>query len=338
MLTRSLSTLALVLVTSSGFAAEEPSPDTIRAAIRRAIPPMEAGIRGHSGQRDCFSCHHHAMGTIVATLGKDRGFEFDAAEVAESLDLAEAQLKRGAEVLKQGKPIGGGVTTVGYSLMTLDLGKRPANETTAAAIAFLLKSPANGDHWRASSNRVPSEGSDFTSTYVAIRGLKAYAPASEREKSEKLIAGAKKWLLDHPGRETEDRVFRLRGLHAAGATPEELKIAAETLVKAQRADGGWAQLDEGMESDAYATGTVLVALAQAGGIGTDDPAYRKGIAFLLKTQKPDGTWYVKSRTKVIVQKYFETGFPHGKDQFISIAATGWSTAALMLALPVEPKS
>ena len=31
--------------------------------------------------------------------------------------------------------------------------------------------------------------------------------------------------------------------------------------------------------------------------------------------------------------YFETGFPHGKDQFISTSATAWSAIALLLSLP-----
>ena len=30
-----------------------------------------------------------------------------------------------------------------------------------------------------------------------------------------------------------------------------------------------------------------------------------------------------------VQAYFESGFPHGKDQFISAAATNWATMALI---------
>jgi hypothetical protein len=41
---------------------------------------------------------------------------------------------------------------------------------------------------------------------------------------------------------------------------------------------------------------------------------------------------VVSRSKPF-QTYFESGYPHGKDQFISIAAAGWSTAALALAVP-----
>ena len=76
----------------------------------------------------------------------------------------------------------------------------------------------------------------------------------------------------------------------------------------------------------------MVALHQAGGLATDDPAYRRGVAFLLRTQKDDGTWFVASRSKPF-QPYFESGFPYGKDQFIAVAASGWAAAALGLALP-----
>jgi hypothetical protein len=91
-----------------------------------------------------------------------------------------------------------------------------------------------------------------------------------------------------------------------------------------------------MDSDAYATGTVLVALHQAGGLPTTDPAYQRGVAFLLKAQREDGSWLVRSRSKPF-QRYFESGFPHGKDQFISITASAWATTALALTCPPRPK-
>ena len=57
--------------------------------------------------------------------------------------------------------------------------------------------------------------------------------------------------------------------------------------------------------------------------------------FLLRTQCPDGSWHVKTRSKPI-QTFFDNGDPHGPDQFISIPATAWATTALALALP-EPR-
>ena len=86
-----------------------------------------------------------------------------------------------------------------------------------------------------------------------------------------------------------------------------------------------------LESDAYATGQALVALHEAG-MKASDPVYQRGVSFLLAAQHADGSWYVKSRSDAF-QPYFESGFPYSKDQFISMAATSWATAALALASP-----
>ena len=60
--------------------------------------------------------------------------------------------------------------------------------------------------------------------------------------------------------------------------------------------------------------------------------YRRGLEFLIKSQRDDGTWHIKSRSRPF-QTYFESGFPHGPGQFISSAGSGWATAALVLACP-----
>lgn len=83
-----------------------------------------------------------------------------------------------------------------------------------------------------------------------------------------------------------------------------------------------------MASDAYATGQALVALREAGTMAVTDPAYRRGVEYLLSTQLEDGSWYVRSRA-IPFQPYFESGFPHGLDQWISAAATNWATRALL---------
>src|SRR5262249_25046160 len=123
---------------------------------------------------------------------------------------------------------------------------------------------------------------------------------------------------------------RLWALKRAGSAAREVR-AAQGLLKAQRPDGGWAQRDA-MKSDAYATGSALVALHRAAGLATTDPAFRRGLKYLLASQLKDGTWHVRSRSRPF-QAYFESGFPHAKDQFISLAASGWASTALALALP-----
>ena len=54
------------------------------------------------------------------------------------------------------------------------------------------------------------------------------------------------------------------------------------------------------------------------------------IRSLLETQESDGSWLVHKRA-VSINGYVESGFPHGKFQFISYAGTCWATMALSYA-------
>ncbi|MCA9015683.1 MAG: hypothetical protein KDA77_10165, partial [Planctomycetaceae bacterium] len=132
---------------------------------------------------------------------------------------------------------------------------------------------------------------------------------------------------------TEERVFQLRSFLILEVDETATQTAIEALLKLQRDDGGWSQLPE-MTSDAYATGTVLVALLRSDQITADHRAVRQGIQYLLNTQQPDGSWHVTTRAKPF-QTYFETGYPHSKDQFISVTASSWATVALLLTLPKD---
>jgi len=226
---------------------------------------------------------------------------------------------------------GGQALTAGYALWTLEMGGWKSDGTTDAVAEYLLKFQSDLNHWKPQTARPPMEESLFTVSYVALRGLKMFGTTGQQERILQRNAQVRQWMLKTAARETEDRVFRLRSLYVAEASTDEILGATRELLKTQRADGGWAQLDN-LDSDAYATGTALVALHQAGGVATADRAYRNGLRFLLAKQLEDGSWQVPTRSEPI-QTYYESGYPHGEDQFISITAAGWATTALALALP-----
>ena len=217
-------------------------------------------------------------------------------------------------------------------MWTLEKGGWKPDATTAAVTEYLLLFQRELDHWKPSSRRPPTEQSLFTSTHVALRGLKTFGTAEQQERIQQRFDQVRQWLVKTEAHDTEDRVSRLRALHLTGAPADTTARGAQDLLQTQRADGGWAQLAE-MESDAYATGSALVALHQAGGLATNDPRYLKGLRYLVSTQLADGSWHVTTRSEPF-QTYYESGYPHGKDQFISIAAASWATTALALAVPV----
>src|SRR5262249_39124216 len=130
---------------------------------------------------------------------------------------------------------------------------------------------------------------------------------------------------------TQDRAFHALGLAWGNAGAEAVRNAARLLAAMQRADGGWSQLP-GIESDAYATGQALYALSAAGRMSVTDPVYQKGVEDLLQTQADDGTGHVKWRA-IWLHPYFKSGFPYGRDQFISTAGTAWAAMALAAAAP-----
>ena len=56
---------------------------------------------------------------------------------------------------------------------------------------------------------------------------------------------------------------------------------------------------------------------------------------MLKTQFADGSWFVRSRS-LPIQPHFESGFPFGRDQFISAAGTNWAAMALAVGVRSGP--
>jgi hypothetical protein len=333
MVKRYLGTAALLVGLAQPLPAAGPPPTAVevRHAVARALPLIQKGSAGHMAHRTCFACHHQAIPVLALSTARSRGFSLDEDQFQKHLRFIAAFLEKNRANYLKGRGQGGQADTAGYALWTLELGGWKPDATTAAVAEYLLQRNADVGHWRPVSNRPPSEASPFTTNYFAVRALQTFGTAEQKERIAGRLRATRGWLEKQPARDTEDRVFRLWGLKRVGTPAAEVQAAARELLKAQGPDGGWAQLDT-LKADAYATGTALTALHQAGGLATSDPAYQRGVKYLLATQRADGTWHVRSRSRPF-QTYFESGFPHGKDQFISLAASGWATTALALALP-----
>jgi hypothetical protein len=310
---------------------DSPRPEAVRGAVEKALPLILKAVEKYPESRDCFSCHHQAVPVLALSTARSRGFAVEAEAIDEPVELTDADLRSALESYRKGNGQGGGVTRAGYAMLTLEVGGRAPDDLTGAVVEYLLKKDGALDHWRGSSNRPPSEASEFTATYLALRALAHYGQGEHKERIAPRLDGARRWLESSKPKDTEDRVFRLLGLEQARAPEKSIRKAADDLIATRREDGGWSQVDGGT-SDAYATGSALVALQWTGQLATDSPTYRAGLRFLIAGQREDGSWFVASRSKPF-QPYFESGFPYGKDQFISMAATSWSVTALALACP-----
>ena len=304
-----------------------PTPKSLVASAERALPLLLKSAKGHTDKQTCFACHNQAMPLLALRAAKDRGFTVAAEDFEEQTEFIADFLGRNKSKFRKGEGTGGQVDTAGYALFALELGGRTGDDITEAVVEYLLKYQSDTGHWRVVSNRPPTEASNFTTNYLALRGLRMFAPEIQKEAIAKRSATVLAWVLKNEPKDTEDRVFRLLSLKELGASADEIRKAREALLKTQHRDGSWGQLAD-LAGDAYATGSALVALRWAGDLATSDVVYRRGLWYLLRTQLADGSWRVRSRSRPF-QPYYETGFPHGRDQFISTAASGWATTAII---------
>jgi N-acyl-D-amino-acid deacylase len=314
-------------------------PDPTRPAIEKGLRRIEQGAANYITKRTCFSCHHQALSILSMSSARRRGFAVAENKLRRQIDFTLAAFKD-KDKIRKGKGVEGASTQAVYALFALEGAEHSADDTTAALVQYLLVRQRRDGAWPALARRPPMEGSLFTNAALALRELRKYGLPPHNKGAEALRAKVEKamrkgwgWLRDHEPQTTEDKVFSLRGLVAAGAPREGITAARDRLLKEQHKDGSWTQLPE-RAGDAYATGTVLMALRDAG-MPTTDPAYQKGVKYLLGTQQKDGSWLVNTRTRPF-QVFFDNGDPGGKSQFVSFASTCWAVRALLEQFPLQP--
>ena len=305
---------------------------SVRAAFERTIPLLQRIDGAFMQKAGCVSCHHNSLTAMTVAIARKNGLPVDEQIARNQVKAIASYVETWRERALQGVGIPGEAATMGAILTGLAAENYPPDAATDAFVRFLQSQQYPDGRWRVFSHRPPMESSDISVTAITLRSLQVYGPKAQHAKYELAVKRAADWLMNAQPQASQDRAYQLLGLGWAGvkANNEIMRNAVGELLAEQRSDGGWAQLP-GLASDAYATGQALVALKQAGGLASTAPAYKRGIDFLMKTQLEDGSWYVKTRA-IPLQPYFESGFPHGADQWISAAATNWAAMALALSV------
>lgn len=263
---------------------------------------------------------------MAVTLARDRGWNVGDTFPADAIETLRKLWINADQPLLQGQEGGGTPDSLLYSTIALAAAGEPASWNTDVFVYNLVAKQRADGNWRGvGSKRAPIQDGDFSRTAMAIRTLATYGIPGRRAEIDERVKRAANWLAAHTPLTTEDRVMQLLGLKWASANARLRETRTRELIAQQRPDGGWAQTPF-LPSDAYATGQALYTLRELGVLPAD-AAFRRGVEYLLQTQRDDGSWYVRSRAMKI-QPYFESGFPYGHDQWISSMATAWAAMAL----------
>jgi len=307
----------------------------LQAASVSALRLIQQSQVVWSQKENCTSCHHQLLPEIPIRLARERGVPVDENVARATTANAFAYLKD-LDGAQQGYDYID-VLFEGWALVAARVAGVKPNLTTSASAQFIASRQLPDGSWPTVDSRPPQSHSLFTTTAVCAQAIRNFMPAQFKNEAQARIGRARQWLIKARPQTTEDRVFQLLGLYWTGADKVARANAARQLLRQQREDGGWSQLPA-MDSDAYATGEVLAALNEAAEVSSSNPAYQRGLRFLLRTQESDGSWRVNSRLHPpapVSPPYFETGFPYGHSQFSSAMGTSWAAAALLRGLPVK---
>jgi hypothetical protein len=313
---------------------------TPRVAVERSLRLLQTVSASFMKNGGCVACHAQNLTALAAKYAEQHSFPMD--EPALKLQLADlvGSYSKNRDRLLQRYDGGGAIDTLSYAMLHFYAADYPADATTDAIVYNILSQQMANGSWirggaiqRAGPSpaaRAPMQDSDVVRTAMSVLALKNYSWEGRRADLASHVDVARRWLLQGKPVYNEESVMQLLGLHWAGEDSGVTQRLARTLIAQQNTDGGWRQ-NPALPSDAYATGQTLFALREAGILTPADPVYQRGAQFLLRTQHPDGSWHVKSRAPKL-QPYFQSGFPHDHDQWISMAATAWAAIALMSAL------
>jgi ankyrin repeat protein len=326
--------LAALLVIPALASAQSEDDARIREAATRGLAAIQKAQSNWftSYKQVCASCHHQYQPALAYRAARERGIPVD--ETIAHADAVKAFTFSDIDRAIQYSYVIEPAMDDAYRMVAAHAAGVQPNLGAAVYARLLISRQNREGDWDGFHQRPPSSYSRVTMAALGLRAVQLYHHASQKAEADAAVARARKFLETHEAKATEEQAYRLIGLKWAGADRTALQRFARELKAVQREDGGWGALP-GRTSDVYATAQALVALRE-GGVGDIDPAWRRGVEYLMKAQAPDGSWRLTSRLRPpapLSPPYFDAGYPEGHDQFISMTAASWAVMALAYALP-----
>lgn len=299
-------------------------PASLREAIQRSVRLMERSNPVFFKEGGCVACHHQAASGMAIQAVRSAGLDYNREAAAGEAKLSTIlTIPFGAQML-QAFEIGGTTDTATFTAlgaMANGVEAGPASDLLAHYIAS--RQNPDGSWSLHGISRPPMEESDIARTAYAVKVLQHYGWPARRSEFAARMARARAWLESAKPTTSYEAADLALGLRWTNSPKSA--AAVRQLIALQRPGGGWAQTAH-MAPDAYATGLALYALRESGMPPSSRP-YEKGMAFLLRTQMTDGSWFVRSRAAKF-QPYFQSGFPHDHDQWLSMVATAYAVRVL----------
>lgn len=312
-----LSITCLAVLSGNGSSDELSLDSRTRDAIELSVPYIEAKGDSWIENKKCVSCHR--VNTMLWSLGAAQaaGVSVDP-KVKETFEWA---IENSLAVNDDGKmAVQGNKEGVAQLLLAQKsyFEELKTDELKKAFRAALTDDITKQGLWSAGgqlpSQKRPKDETDLVSTYWLVWAATEIGDVDLQKPPLNLLPQT--LAKNSKFRSSEGYAVQLLVAHAFQEQDRVEQIRSE-LLKLQRPDGGWGWLVES-ESDALGTGLVLYGLLKTG-TKTEHEAISRGQAFLLESQRDDGTWEVRGTKAKKQDKVEETAVYWG---------TNWAVIAL----------
>jgi hypothetical protein len=311
------------------------SPQQIRKAAERGLAFLQNDAAKWRKERKCATCHHGTMTVFAFAEATSQGYAGAAATLAEAAKWTRERLK---DIARPRDPRPGwkmvNTPAIYLALMAQAVpGQQAVSAEDLKQIAgHLLRHQEADGSWAWSSappkNRPPPFfESDEVATLLAYMALGPHVPADPGKKSEARDGRgrASAWLGKVKASDTtQAAALQLLVKVRAGGPAKDLGPEIDRFLCLQNKDGGWGQLHD-RPSDAYATGQALYVLSLAG-VRSDRREVARAAAFLVASQKQDGSWPMTPRAH-------PGATPANNTVPITYFGSAWATLGLMRSGP-----
>ena len=289
------------VVVFSGVASAQdlqPKPTVVSATIDRGLSFLAKDSLVWKNEHKCVSCHHAALVIWSMSEAQRRGHAVNEPVLAELTNWVAGS---GDGKFGMARPASAPQALSPKAVwFALALGAIPKPDTASQeGMKLLLKTvkseQTEDGSWSAWPETRPPIFGDSDESMTALATLAVLPAAAAGDDSAQAVRDRGiRWLA---GTKTDDDpqsvAMRLVLWRRLGRPAEEWEPLARRIRERQNADGGWSQTKD-MASDAWATGQALYAIAQAGS-KSHGSVIGRAHAFLIQTQRPDGSWPMSSR-------------------------------------------
>ena len=293
--------LVVIVLGPATFAAEEPAkaePAQVTAAIDRGLAFLAKDAVAWRDEHQCVSCHH--AGTVAWAMqeAKQRGHVVDEAVMAEMTKwVAESGPGKTGVPRPSNIPKALNTKAIWFALALESLAQPNEVEQNGIKVklATIVEDQLENGSWASwPETRPPFFGnSDESFTALATLALVPAAKAGDVAAKTALDKGLQWLTTTKTDDDPQSVAMRLLLWTKIERPVEEWQPLIRKIRERQNADGGWSQAKE-LASDPWATGQAMYSLSHAG-VKSDDPAIQRAQLFLVKSQRPDGSWPITSR-------------------------------------------